>query len=390
LNTLTAIDAVASFRAGSVHTSRSTSETVARNCFTLSGSSQDASAINRARVSAFAVREISTKVRAEPVDHGPHSTNTVGLAVSVEDKTGAPAIVFASKTARSPTANPSVGASATAANKVAIMNYLRLNNGDRDQEVTCFQKKLKVHGYKSAEVARAETEHAWQAVGAEKRQAVQALFGSIAGRYDLLNSAMSLRLHHRWRSEAVRLLQLGPGDTVADICCGTGDFGWPVRRAVGGSGRIVGIDFSLPMLEVGKIKAVPMSLGVGDACALPFSTGAFDAVTVGWGLRNVADLERALAEIRRVLKPGGRFVSLDMAKPRNPVVRAGSRLVFSLLAPALGTIFKRRDAYKYLPQSTENFAARDEQIAIMRSVGFAETTYKDMFLGNICVHWGKV
>jgi demethylmenaquinone methyltransferase/2-methoxy-6-polyprenyl-1,4-benzoquinol methylase len=269
------------------------------------------------------------------------------------------------------------------------MIYLRLINGDRDQEVTCFQKKLKVRGYKSG-VARAETEHAWQTVGAEKRQAVQSLFGTIAGRYDFLNSAMSMRLHHRWRAEAVRMLRLEPGDAVADVCCGTGDFAWPIRKAVSDTAKVVGIDFSLPMLEVGKSKAVPMSLGTGDACALPLSSSAFDAVTVGWGLRNVADLEAALSEIRRVLKPGGRFVSLDMAKPRNSVVRGGSRILFSLLAPALGTIFKRRDAYKYLPQSTEKFASRDEQVALMRRVGFSEATYKDMFFGNICIHWGKV
>lgn len=237
---------------------------------------------------------------------------------------------------------------------------------------------------------RAETEHAWQAAGAERRQAVQALFGSIAARYDLLNSAMSLRLHHRWRAEAVRLLRLSPGESVADVCCGTGDFAWPIRKAVGDSSKVVGIDFSLPMLEVGKCKAVPMTLGTGDACALPLASAAFDAVTVGWGLRNVADLEGALAEIRRVLKPGGRFVSVDMAKPKNPIMRGSSRLVFSVLAPALGTLFKRRDAYKYLPQSTEKFASRDEQLALMRKVGFKEATYKDMLFGNICIHWGRV
>lgn len=229
-----------------------------------------------------------------------------------------------------------------------------------------------------------------QAAGAEKRQAVQSLFGTIARRYDLLNSAMSLRLHHRWRAEGVRMLQLSSGDAVADVCCGTGDFALPIRRAVGETGKVVGIDFCVPMLEVGRKKGVPMTLGTGDACALPLASASFDAVTVGWGLRNVADLEGAFSEIRRVLKPGGRFVSVDMAKPKNALVRGGSKFVFSVLAPALGTIFKRRDAYKYLPQSTEKFASRDEQIKMMHRVGFAEAAYKDMFLGNICIHWGKV
>lgn len=249
---------------------------------------------------------------------------------------------------------------------------------------------MKVRGYKSHDVARAESEQAWQAVGDDKRRAVQSLFSNIAGRYDLLNSAMSLRLHHRWRAAAVRMLDLKPGDVVADVCCGTGDFAWPIRSATGETGRVVGIDFCLPMIEVGKQKKVPMLLGQGDATSLPLCSATFDAVTVGWGLRNVADLEAALREIRRILRDGGRFVSVDMAKPKNPLVRGVSRLVFSVAAPALGAIFKRRDAYKYLPQSTEKFASREEQVALMRKVGFTEAKYKDMFFGNICIHWGRV
>jgi demethylmenaquinone methyltransferase/2-methoxy-6-polyprenyl-1,4-benzoquinol methylase len=237
-------------------------------------------------------------------------------------------------------------------------------------------------------VTRAGTQEAWQTVGAEKREAVKGLFGDIAGRYDLLNSAMSLRLHHRWRAEAVRLLAVRPGDTVADICCGTGDFAMPLGKAVGTGGRIVGIDFCVPMLEKAKEKRVPMTLGGGDACSLPLATGAFDAATVGWGLRNVADLDAALAEIRRILKPGGRFVSLDMAKPRNPLVRGASAAAFALFVPALGALVGNREAYKYLPRSTERFATRDEQVRAMKRAGFQEADYKDLFFGNICIHRG--
>jgi demethylmenaquinone methyltransferase/2-methoxy-6-polyprenyl-1,4-benzoquinol methylase len=133
-------------------------------------------------------------------------------------------------------------------------------------------------------MANAGTNEAWEAAGAQKREAVQSLFGDIAGRYDLVNSAMSLRLHHRWRTEAVRMLSLSSGDTVADVCCGTADFGLPLRRVIGESGLIVGVDFCLPMLKVAQEKGASMSLNLGDACALPLSSGAFDAVTVGWGL----------------------------------------------------------------------------------------------------------
>ena len=239
-------------------------------------------------------------------------------------------------------------------------------------------------------MARLESEGAWQAVGADKREAVKSLFGEIASNYDLVNSALSFRLHHRWRREAVRMLDLSPGDTVADICCGTGDFAHPLRQAVGMSGRIIGLDFCLPMLIKAQEKEMPMALGSGDACALPLASGAFDAVTVGWGLRNVADLDVALAEIKRVLKPGGRFVSIDMAKPKGSLVRAISNLTISAFAPTIGAVFGNRDSYKYLPRSTDRFASREEQIESMHKAGFTETRYKDMFFGNICIHWGRV
>ncbi|MDQ2986444.1 MAG: ubiquinone/menaquinone biosynthesis methyltransferase [Armatimonadota bacterium] len=239
-------------------------------------------------------------------------------------------------------------------------------------------------------MARAESDGAWTAVGADKREAVRSLFGDIAGRYDLLNSAMSLRLHHRWRAEAVRMLSLSPGDCVADICCGTGDFAPPIRRDVGPAGMVIGIDFCLPMLRKGLEKAVPMSLSMGDACDLPLASASFDAVTIGWGLRNVADLDKALREIRRILKPRGRFVSADMARPQNPMMRVVSGAFFSTVAPAVGALFGNRNAYKYLPQSTDRFASRENQVAAIRRAGFSDAGYKDMFFGNICIHWGEV
>jgi len=162
----------------------------------------------------------------------------------------------------------------------------------------------------------------------------------------------------------------------------------PLRNAVGDGGRIIGIDFCVPMLEIAQDKKVRMSLGLGDACAIPLVSRAFDAVTVGWGLRNVADLDSALREIHRLLKPGGRFVSIDMAKPRNGFVRFASAGTFSTLVPAFGALFGNRDAYKYLPKSTDRFASREEQVEAMRRAGFNEVTYKDMFLGNICIHRG--
>jgi demethylmenaquinone methyltransferase/2-methoxy-6-polyprenyl-1,4-benzoquinol methylase len=237
---------------------------------------------------------------------------------------------------------------------------------------------------------RGAESNVWQLSGSERREAVKTLFGAIASRYDLLNSAMSLRLHHRWREAAVGLLDLKRGESVADLCCGTGDFAPPIRAKVGGNALVLGLDFCLPMLQVAKSKNTAMELGVGDACAIPLASGSVDAVTVGWGLRNVTNLDGCLEEIRRILKPTGRFVSVDMAKPRNAFTRRLSALVFSTFAPAVGAMFGNKDAYKYLPKSTETFASRDELLCAFERAGFTHAGYKDMFLGNICIHWGRL
>src|SRR5688572_4273319 len=145
----------------------------------------------------------------------------------------------------------------------------------------------------------------WLAEGAQKREAVRAMFGEIAPTYDLLNSIMSLRLHHRWRKFAVGQLELSEGNSALDLCCGTGDFMMPLRKAVGPRGRLLGIDFSQPMLDRAKRKGLA-EVALGDACQLPIQSSRFDAVTVGWGLRNVPDVPAALGEIVRALRAGGR------------------------------------------------------------------------------------
>jgi demethylmenaquinone methyltransferase/2-methoxy-6-polyprenyl-1,4-benzoquinol methylase len=229
----------------------------------------------------------------------------------------------------------------------------------------------------------------WQAEGVQKRTAVQGMFAEIAPTYDLLNSLMSLRLHHRWRGYAVRQLQLRPGDKALDVCCGTGDFMAPLRRAVGATGRVFGVDFCLPMLELAKKKRVAGEVGLGDACQMPIQSQALDGVSVGWGIRNVPDIDQAHRELFRVLKPGGRFVSLDMALPRNSVIRKVSGFFCNRLLPWLGSLFGKTQAYTYLPKSTQKFMNRAELSASMERAGFVEVGYKDMFLGNVCVHWGR-
>jgi demethylmenaquinone methyltransferase / 2-methoxy-6-polyprenyl-1,4-benzoquinol methylase len=227
----------------------------------------------------------------------------------------------------------------------------------------------------------------WHTEGAEKREALRRMFGQIAPRYDLVNSLMSLSLHKRWRAIAVQTLQLRPGDNALDVCCGTGDFMLELRKAVGNSGKAFGIDFCAPMLALAKEKGCG-PVGLGDACSLPVQTESVDAVTVGWGIRNVPDIDAAHHEIARVLRPGGRFVSIDMALPRQPVLRKISTLLFQSLVPKLGTLFGRGEAYTYLPKSLERFWSRDELAISMRAAGMVDVGYRDLFLGNICIHFG--
>lgn len=232
-------------------------------------------------------------------------------------------------------------------------------------------------------------ERIWTAEGARKRAVVQGMFAEIAPTYDLLNGLMSLSLHNRWRAKAVRTLQLQPGARVLDVCCGTGDFLLALRKAVGPEGQTIGIDFCAPMLERAAPKLTSRTLSLGDACRLPVRDGLFDGVTVGWGIRNVPDIDLAHREIARALRPGGRFVSLDMARPKNPVVRAVSEFVFNTLVPRLGALFGKTQAYTYLPKSTQRFWTREQLAASMESAGLVEVGHRDLMFGNICLHFGR-
>ena len=215
------------------------------------------------------------------------------------------------------------------------------------------------------------------------------MFADISPTYDLLNSAMSLRLHHRWRTDAVNGLRLCYGDMSADLCCGTGDFGRALRNAVSPSGRIVGVDFCMPMLQIALRKPYAMGLSLGDAGAVPLRSSSFDGVAVGWGLRNVTDMGAALAEIVRILKPGGRFVCIDMARPKSALLRVLGRCVFNIVVPAMGSLFGKREAYTYLPKSTDRFTTREGLAEAMREAGLRNVRYEDRFFGNICIHWGE-
>ncbi len=232
----------------------------------------------------------------------------------------------------------------------------------------------------------------WNTSGDERRTFVRQMFSEIAPVYDRMNGVMSLRLHHRWRNFAVQQLALEKGDTVVDLCTGTGDFLKPLRDVVGSSGRIFGIDFCKPMLELcsPKIAADKSAtlLAVGDACRIPIASNSVKAVTVGWGMRNVSDLELAHQEIFRILKPGGRFVSLECSIPKNRLFRSISLFVNRFILPTLGRALGNCMAYTYLPESVRKFGTRDEICNQMRQTGFEKVTCTDLFFGNICLFRG--
>ena len=228
----------------------------------------------------------------------------------------------------------------------------------------------------------------WLAEGEEKRSVVREIFADLAPSYDRFNDVISLRLHRRWRRAAVEVLGLEAGDAALDVCTGTGDFMKALAGSVDQKGTLLGIDFCAPMLEVARRKMPAAQFSFGDACRLPVASGRFDAVTVGWGLRNVPDIGAALREAARVLKPGGRFVTLDMARPRAKLFGRVNEAAFKRVAPFVGRLFGRSRAYRYLPESTQRFLDRDQMKAAMEQAGFRDVQLRDFFFGNVCMHWG--
>lgn len=231
----------------------------------------------------------------------------------------------------------------------------------------------------------------------QKAQYVREMFTSIAPTYDRLNSVMSLGLHSLWRRRAVSLCRLGPGDSALDIATGTGDFALALARAVGPTGKVVGADFSEGMLDLARIKAKQAGLNDivqfewADALDLPFEDGRFDAATVGFAGRNVTDLHRFFAEMRRVVRPGGRVVHLELSKPTLPVFRSLYQVYFYNLVPLVGGALARsRGAYTYLPNSLTSFPSPPELARIMREAGLVKIRYYPLALGTVTIHVGEV
>lgn len=219
------------------------------------------------------------------------------------------------------------------------------------------------------------------------------MFDRVAGRYDEMNSIMTAGLHRRWRERAADLARLNVGDRAVDVCCGTGDLAIALARRVGSRGRVVGADFSKAMLALAREKARAEGLAVefreANTLALPFEDDAFDACTVGFGARNLSDLDRGLGEMARIVRPGGRVVCLETTTPKAPLSWFFD-VWFDRIVPRLGAIAGNGDAYTYLPWSAKHFPAASELAARMGDAGLERVEYELLGGTAIAIHHGVV
>ena len=241
--------------------------------------------------------------------------------------------------------------------------------------------------------------------GSPDPERVKEMFDRIAQSYDRLNDLMTVGLHQRWRELGVMVARVKPGDAALDVCCGTGDFAFALRRAVGPSGRVVAVDVSEEMLRVAQEKARRNQLYVeflkADVLALPFPDGSsagpdgqprgFAACTVGFGIRNVPDVVGAFREMRRVCRPGARVVCLEITHVRLPIFRQFYSLWLGRVVPWLGWLAARdRAAYEYLPASVRRFPDAEELRDLMGEAGLKHVRYEFLAGGIVALHWGVV
>ncbi|HEY7836189.1 MAG TPA: ubiquinone/menaquinone biosynthesis methyltransferase [Solirubrobacteraceae bacterium] len=242
---------------------------------------------------------------------------------------------------------------------------------------------------------------------------VRAMFDRIAGVYDLMNTAMTAGLHHRWRALAAEQAAVGPGSRVLDVATGTGDLAIELARRVAPGGEVLGSDFAEGMLARARAKAdarrtsVTPSFEWGDALALPYAEDTFDAATVGFGARNFDDLAAGLREMVRVVRPGGRVVVLEITTPTRPPLSLFYGIWFDRMVPAIGrlagaasSLLSRSsdaregasvaDAYTYLPNSVKRFPSPEGLAAEMQRAGLSEIRYRLLAGGIVAIHAGTV
>jgi demethylmenaquinone methyltransferase/2-methoxy-6-polyprenyl-1,4-benzoquinol methylase len=224
--------------------------------------------------------------------------------------------------------------------------------------------------------------------GTERSKYVQFMFTKIAHRYDLMNRLMTGGQDIRWRKQVIKLARLTPNAALLDLGTGTGDL---AREALlqQPQAKVTAADFTIEMMRVGN-KNGNLEWSAADALNLPFKNTTFDAVVSGFLMRNVTDIQQALKEQYRTLKPGGRIVILDTTRPKKNLLSPFIWLHMHFIIPTIGGLLSgERDAYNYLPDTTENFLTAEQLAARMIAVGFKEVDFKRMMFGTIGIHWGE-
>jgi demethylmenaquinone methyltransferase/2-methoxy-6-polyprenyl-1,4-benzoquinol methylase len=227
----------------------------------------------------------------------------------------------------------------------------------------------------------------------EKAAYVERMFARIAPGYDRVNRVMTFGLDQGWRRQVVGRVAPPVGARALDVGTGTGDF-LPLLANWSRDGLSVGVDFTLPMMQEGLPKLAGLAperaaFVNGDALRLPFAEHSFDAITTGFMMRNVTDIRQAFAEMYRVARPGGTLACLEVARPRNPLVRLGHRLYFEGVVPIIGQLLGGdRRAYTYLPQSARAFPSPPALAQLMREAGWQLVTYRLYGLGAVAIHVG--
>ncbi|MBI5485333.1 MAG: bifunctional demethylmenaquinone methyltransferase/2-methoxy-6-polyprenyl-1,4-benzoquinol methylase UbiE [Deltaproteobacteria bacterium] len=229
----------------------------------------------------------------------------------------------------------------------------------------------------------------------DKGEKIQRMFGAIAPRYDFLNRLLSFGVDRRWRKKAVRLLKYREGSRILDVATGTGDVALEIARSTPSSVKITGADFCREMVELGEQKvavspyAGRIDFKVAPCEDLPFAADTFDSITIAFGIRNVVDRKLGLAEMWRVLKPGGRMIILEFSTPRSLLFRQIYYFYFRRLLPVVGGLFSRYNAYKYLPDSVLEFPSHEEFSRLISEAGFRNIHLKELTFGIATIYIGE-
>lgn len=229
----------------------------------------------------------------------------------------------------------------------------------------------------------------------DKGEKIQQMFGAIAPRYDFLNRLLSFGIDRRWRTKAVRLLKYREGSRILDVATGTGDVALEIARNTPASVRITGADFCKEMVELGEVKVAAspyvgrIDFTVAPCEDLPFANNTFDSITIAFGIRNVVDRKLGLAEMWRVLRPGGRMIILEFSTPRSQFFRQIYYFYFRRLLPVVGGLFSRYNAYKYLPDSVLEFPSHEEFSLMISEAGFRNIHLHELTFGIATIYVGE-